>query len=38
VERVPETAPKGAVFCNLFTDTETYVVSLSRLHKARKVP
>jgi hypothetical protein len=24
VERVPKTAPKGAVFCHLFTGTETY--------------
>ena len=26
VERVPETPPKGAVFCRLFTGTETYGV------------
>jgi hypothetical protein len=26
VERVPETAPKGAVFCRLITGTETYAV------------
>jgi hypothetical protein len=24
VERVPKTAPKAAVFCHLFTGTETY--------------
>jgi hypothetical protein len=24
VERVPKTAPKGAVFCHPFTGTETY--------------
>jgi hypothetical protein len=26
VERVSKTAPKGAVFCRLFTGTETYAV------------
>jgi hypothetical protein len=26
VERVPKTGPKGAVFCRLFTGTETYPV------------
>jgi hypothetical protein len=26
VERVPKTGPKGAVFCRLFTGTETYRV------------
>jgi hypothetical protein len=26
VERVPKTAPKGVVFCRLFTGTETYAV------------
>ena len=26
VERVPKTAPKAAVFCHLFTETETYLV------------
>jgi hypothetical protein len=32
VERVPKTAPKGVVFCRLFTGTETYaVIPLSHL-------
>jgi hypothetical protein len=26
VERVPKTAPKGVVFCHVFTGTETYTV------------
>ena len=29
VERVPKTAPKGAVFCRLTSGTETYAVFLS---------
>jgi hypothetical protein len=40
VERVPKTAPKGVVFCRLFTDTKTYTVKIGSdfLHGPHVVP
>jgi hypothetical protein len=32
VERVLKTAPKGVVFCRVFTGTETYAVSIVAVH------